>query len=834
MLAAADGLAARGRLKYRAFISYRRQDATVVARWLRRRLLSFRLPREMLDELSPERRIDAERRVAYFLDTSYQSANEDFWTANIEPALKDTEYLIVLSSPSALQRRTDGSDNWVAREIDTFLKVYGDEEGRQRIIVALAPNAPTESFPGRLGELGTQWDWVDLRTVSLWQWLRPGVADRLSDAFLKVVARLYEIPQHLLPILRREEARRRARVRLLAASSAMVVIAALTAAFVWAMVERGNARLAEQRAVGQRDQALIAQSRYAAQIAHRLSAAGDEGTALALMLDVLPTRVDAPDRPLDRLAEGALLEATLQLRERAVLGGRGKAVRTADFSPDGAKVVADLSDDRVRLWEARTGQEIATLNGHAGCFSPDGAKVATVLPDGSVRLWDAGNGKELATLQGDGTTTDRIEFAPDGSTLVALMNDSTARLWDIGTTKLLATLRGHQGEPISGATFSPDGKMIATTALFEVVLWNARTGAEWNTIGAFKVQVYNSPLAGVSFSRDGKLIVVGTEAGVARLWDIPRKREIAAMRGHTEAINNVAFSADGTKIVTSSKDGTARLWDGRTGRKLAIYKGHAPRSGVTYASFSPDGAVVMTKGEDNKVLLWRTEDVEDAQDSLIVAMERQQDEVSSASFSPDGTRIVTVSTDNTVRVRDARRRSELLGGTGQVMAALNGHEAPVQSAAFSPDGKTILTTSEDGTARLWNAQLSHDIGTLRAPDFSQRAAATGAIASPDGTMAASVLDDNIVVVRDLASGRDWLRLRGEERSITDLRWLPDGKGIATTSLDGTVRIWPLWRGQDLIDRACSVMPRPLTYAQRDTLFLQHEPGNPRCGRKPLN
>jgi len=30
------------------------------------------------------------------------------------------------------------------------------------------------------------------------------------------------------------------------------------------------------------------------------------------------------------------------------------------------------------------------------------------------------------------------------------------------------------------------------------------------------------------------------------------------------------------------------------------------------------------------------------------------------------------------------------------------------------------------------------------------------------------------------------------------------------------------------------MPRPLTYAQRDTLFLQHEPGNPRCGRKPLN
>jgi len=199
-------------LKYRAFISYRRKDAGTQARWLRRRLLNFRLPKEVLDDLPEDRRVDAERRVAYFLDTSYQSANEDFWASNIEPALKDSEYLIVLSSPSALETRPDGSENWVAREIASFLAVHGEAEGRKRIIVALTPKGSTEVFPGSLNQLSGNWDWADLRDNPGWRLFAPRIAKRLDDAFLKIAARLFEIPQQLLPVLYREEARQR-RVR---------------------------------------------------------------------------------------------------------------------------------------------------------------------------------------------------------------------------------------------------------------------------------------------------------------------------------------------------------------------------------------------------------------------------------------------------------------------------------------------------------------------------------------------------------------------------------------------------------------------------------------------
>ncbi len=190
-------------MKYSAFISYRRQDAGVAARWLRKRLLAFRPPHDLLCQLPAEQRVIAEAPRAYFLDTSYQSANEDFWKAIIEPALHDSEYLIVLSSPSAFGTRNDGSANWVTREIDTFLKLRGEDEGRRRILLVLSRGAQEDAFPGRLSGLSRQWDWADLRRLSRLSFLRPGAAERLDDAFLKIVARLFDVPQELLPILRR-------------------------------------------------------------------------------------------------------------------------------------------------------------------------------------------------------------------------------------------------------------------------------------------------------------------------------------------------------------------------------------------------------------------------------------------------------------------------------------------------------------------------------------------------------------------------------------------------------------------------------------------------------
>ena len=66
---------------------------------------------------------------------------------------------------------------------------------------------------------------------------------------------------------------------------------------------------------------------------------------------------------------------------------------------------AGVLDDTVKLWEARSGKLLRTLEGHQGwvysvAFDPQGGTLASGSDDETVKLWDARSGKLLRTLEG--------------------------------------------------------------------------------------------------------------------------------------------------------------------------------------------------------------------------------------------------------------------------------------------------------------------------------------------------------------------------------------------------------------------------------------------------
>jgi hypothetical protein len=145
------------------------------------------------------------------LDTRYERANQDFWQQHIVPALMSSRRLIVISTADAFSPRTDGSPNWVEREIATYFGKFNDPD---RIFVALAPGAPEDRYPGRLGDISERWDYVDLRAYRRFYWLFPWRAKALEISFSKLVAGIFDIPAEFMPELREEERRRHNRQRL--------------------------------------------------------------------------------------------------------------------------------------------------------------------------------------------------------------------------------------------------------------------------------------------------------------------------------------------------------------------------------------------------------------------------------------------------------------------------------------------------------------------------------------------------------------------------------------------------------------------------------------------
>jgi WD40 repeat protein len=110
-------------------------------------------------------------------------------------------------------------------------------------------------------------------------------------------------------------------------------------------------------------------------------------------------------------------------------------VNSAQFSPDGQRVVTASKDGTARLWDATSGKPIGESMKHdnevwSAQFSPDGQRVVTASADKTARVWDASSGKPIGAPMKHENDVLSAKFSPDGQRVVTASKDGTARLWD--------------------------------------------------------------------------------------------------------------------------------------------------------------------------------------------------------------------------------------------------------------------------------------------------------------------------------------------------------------------------------------------------------------------
>jgi dipeptidyl aminopeptidase/acylaminoacyl peptidase len=165
-------------------------------------------------------------------------------------------------------------------------------------------------------------------------------------------------------------------------------------------------------AMKQRSAAQNAASRGNVSLARYATESGKNPQALAHLAQAL--RLNPENRNASAFAAAMLtqLEWHVPLTDSM---RHDEWVNSAQFSPDGQRVVTASEDTTARLWDAATGKQIGEPMKHedkvtSAQFSPDGQRVATTVSRPSVLS---------------------AQFSQDGQWEATTVSGQTARLWDV-------------------------------------------------------------------------------------------------------------------------------------------------------------------------------------------------------------------------------------------------------------------------------------------------------------------------------------------------------------------------------------------------------------------
>lgn len=234
-------------------------------------------------------------------------------------------------------------------------------------------------------------------------------------------------------------------------------------------------------------------------------------------------------------------------------------------------------------------------------------------------------------------------------------------------------------------------------------------------------------------SRKDSRFIACLENSQVKIMDAGGKIATITLTGHAQPAYAAAFSPDGKYVLTGDEQAKIFLWDAKSGKKLREFpreKGHT--RGIQSITYNADGKQFLSVGKDDAICLWNV-------------------------------------------------------SGGNPIAKVIGEPANYYGAFFTKSGSVYAGTQAEGLRLLAPKTLK----TVLKMTLPGGQGANGFAMNRLGSRGVTCGRDGVVTVFDLVNKSRLKALVGHTDFVTGAEFTPNGKFVATSAIDGTIRFWSM-------------------------------------------
>jgi RNA polymerase sigma factor (sigma-70 family) len=375
----------------------------------------------------------------------------------------------------------------------------------------------------------------------------------------------------------------------------------------------------------------------------------------------------------------------------------------------------------------------------------------------------------------------QMALSPDGKTIITVIGGRLVKFWDAETGKL----SGQRELPVGPSNtdfLSPDGKTLAIQVPSSdptIDIWDIPSGKRLRQLRfGQKWALYRT-----RFSPDGQQLAVvewGPGESILRVLDIGSGKS-RILTGNKVAPERLVFSADG-KLLAAAERGHVRCW--HVARSEPLWQAETDAGAL---AFTPDGRVLIGSPAYMNPS-WHCWEAATGKPAQGVKLPQGYD-CANLAVAPDGRTLVVappfgvVSADRRVRLWDLR-----LGTLLRTLPVVG------EIGPFAPDGRSLMTNN--GSLQRWELATGRPL----LPDtdaLGHRAEVGKVVYSPDGRLLASSAGDGTIRLWEVATAKPLHILRGHQWCANALAFSPDGKSLVSGSVESELRVWDVEAGREV-------------------------------------